>query len=289
MTPTPLHRCVRLVFVTGNAGKFKEASHELQGLATLEQDTDGYTEIQADTLREVAAAGLDEVGRRIDPPFFLEDAGLFIDPLQGFPGVYSAYAYKTLGCEGILRLMFEHHDTEARRAQFQAVVAYRDAHGQDHFFTGKADGSIAADMVGDEGFGFDPIFIPLGKKETFAQMGLDAKGKVSHRGKAMAKFRAHLEKDPIPDGETPADTLPAAPAPTPATPPPAPKAASKAASKADQKAKTKGPTKGNTSKPRPVPKEPAPRATPDDEDADDDGPGKSSRGIVTVLDDEDDL
>lgn len=188
---------MHLVFVTGNPGKLEEARTALAPYATIEQDPGGYPEIQADTLQEVARAGLDHVGRRRDPPFFLEDAGLFVDALNDFPGVYSAYAYKTLGVEGILRLI---KDTPAdrRTARFQAVIGYRDPDHNDHLFTGSVAGFIAPVAKGTHGFGFDPIFVPRALSEdpqgkTFAQLPSQEKNEHSHRGAAIARFRHHLE------------------------------------------------------------------------------------------------
>jgi XTP/dITP diphosphohydrolase len=89
-------------FVTSNKGKFAEA----QGIfGDLEMRNIGYTEIQADSLEEVAAFGIREVVKKLDGPVLIEDAGLFVEALKGFPGVYSAYVQKTVGNRGILTLM----------------------------------------------------------------------------------------------------------------------------------------------------------------------------------------
>lgn len=196
---------MELAFVTGNPGKFKEAEGLLGDHVTLVQDTGGYDEIQADTLEAVARHGLAEVGRRRDPPYFLEDAGLFVDALKGFPGVYSAYAYKTLGWEGICRLLLG-TDEDARTGRFQAVVGYRDPDGVDHVFIGTCEGTLTLEGRGDHGFGFDPIFVPAGHPTTFAEMDPAAKGKVSHRGKALRAFHAHLKAHP-PRAPPPGDPL----------------------------------------------------------------------------------
>jgi XTP/dITP diphosphohydrolase len=183
---------VALAFVTGNQGKLAEARHLLDGITEIEQDPGGYTEIQADTLDAVAQAGLDDVQRRRAPPYFLEDAGLFIDALGGFPGVYSAYVFRTIGLDGILRLMAHLPDDE-RTARFEAVIAYRDEDHEDHFFHGRAAGHIARAPTGTGGFGYDPIFIPDGSDgRTFAEYAPDEKGSVSHRGAALRALIAHL-------------------------------------------------------------------------------------------------
>jgi len=104
---------VMIYFVTSNKGKFLEANAIFGDL--IQKDI-GYTEIQADTLEEVAAFGMREVAERLQGPVMLEDAGLFVEALSGFPGVYSAYVQKTIGNRGILRLM---EGVENRRAYFR--------------------------------------------------------------------------------------------------------------------------------------------------------------------------
>lgn len=193
---------MRLVFVTGNPGKLEEARHALAPWATVDQDPGGYPEIQTDSLEEVARAGLQHVADRRPPPFFLEDAGLFVDALDGFPGVYSAYVHKTLGVHGILRLL-ESTPPADRTARFKAVIGYRDPAHQDHLFTGTVEGSIAPRAEGTKGFGFDPIFIPhaqppQSERKTFAQLAPEEKNRLSHRGKALANLRQHLESHPLP-------------------------------------------------------------------------------------------
>ncbi len=91
-----------IYFVTSNKGKYAEAQAIFGDL--VQRDI-GYAEIQADTLEEVALYGMIEVAARLQGPVMLEDAGLFVEALHGFPGVYSAYVQKTIGNAGILRLM----------------------------------------------------------------------------------------------------------------------------------------------------------------------------------------
>lgn len=177
-------------FVTGNVGKAAEAAAVLAPLGIhVEPVAASVHEIQADTLEEVARAKADALRGHVAPPFFVEDAGLFVDALEGFPGVYSAYAFKTLGNAGILRLL---SSTRRRRASFRAVVAYVDGPGKPRLFSGECHGSIATAAVGSQGFGFDPVFRPLGARRTFAQFTAAEKNAVSHRGEAMRRFATHL-------------------------------------------------------------------------------------------------
>ena len=121
----------------------------------------------------------------------VEDAGLFVDHLNGFPGVYSAYVLKTIGCEGMLRLMCE---KPARGAEFQAVAALL-IDGNVHVSRGICRGVLAMNASGNEGFGFDPIFVPNdvhldGSVHstdglTFADVDLSVKEQFSHRRKAL--------------------------------------------------------------------------------------------------------
>ncbi len=177
-----------ITFVTGNPGKIDEMRRLLDplGIAVV-QDERGYPEIQSDSLSDVTEAGAGYLAAMgVEPPFMLEDAGLFIAALNGFPGVYSSHAQKTIGNDGVLRLMQE-LELESRTATFQADLCYIDEDGQPHHFQGSCKGRIAERSAGEGGFGFDPIFIPDGHDKTFAQMG-DEKDGMSHRGAAARAF-----------------------------------------------------------------------------------------------------
>ena len=171
-------------FVTGNRGKFEEARGILGDLL---QKNLGYVEIQAETLEEVAAYGIREVAGKLAGPVMIEDAGLFIEGLKGFPGVYSAYVFDTIGNGGILRLMEGMTD---RRAAFRSVVAYAEAGGEPVLFRGEVWGEIATDPRGSGGFGYDPIFM-VGDK-TIAEMELSEKNGISHRGASIRALNSWL-------------------------------------------------------------------------------------------------
>jgi XTP/dITP diphosphohydrolase len=178
--------------VTSNNGKAREFAEALIGLPFIVERVDlSYKEVQADTLDEVAMASaqailaLDEV----EPPFMLEDAGLFVDALEGFPGVYSAYVFQTVGCQGILRLLEGHED---RGATFESRIALCMDKSEVELVDGTCTGTISTATRGIGGFGFDPIFIPDGMELTFAEMDLPEKQAVSHRGRAMDALRERL-------------------------------------------------------------------------------------------------
>lgn len=186
-----------LKFITGNPGKVRElqALLEPKGITVI-QDDSGYPEIQADSLEDVATAAVGYLmATGMEPPFVLEDAGLFIGALQGFPGVYSRHALDTIGCAGILRLM-EGVELESRGATFQACLTHVDEDGNFTHHHGRCKGRIADRAAGEDGFGFDPIFIPEDDERTFAEMTDEEKGTLSHRGNAVRAFVDALDNGP---------------------------------------------------------------------------------------------
>ncbi|RLF29293.1 MAG: non-canonical purine NTP pyrophosphatase, RdgB/HAM1 family [Thermoplasmata archaeon] len=177
---------MKLRFATSNHGKFREATELLARYGIeLEMEPVKGIEIQSGDLERIAVVSALTSGAR--EPFFVEDAGLFIDHLGGFPGPYSSYALSTIGCEGILRLM---EGVTDRRARFVSVVVLVD--GGIRVFRGVAEGRIATEMRGEGGFGFDPIFIPEGVDRTFAEMGVGEKNEFSHRARALREMARHL-------------------------------------------------------------------------------------------------
>jgi len=105
---------LKILFETGNPGKLKEVQAIFGELGhDVQQLKDEYPEVQADTLEEVVEAGLKWLWARHKVPIIIDDSGLFIKSLNGFPGVYSAYVFKTIGCPGVLRLMENQDDRSA--------------------------------------------------------------------------------------------------------------------------------------------------------------------------------
>jgi XTP/dITP diphosphohydrolase len=182
----------RLTLVTHNPGKVREFRAGLAGLSLDLHHLDRtYHELQADTLEEVASFGLQELAGEVKGNFCLEDSGLFVNALAGFPGVYSAYVYRTVGLGGILKLLKGHED---RRAHFASVVALS-WRGETHLFRGESFGTVARAPRGTSGFGYDPIFIPEGSKRTFAELSLPEKLAASHRGRALEKLAHFLRSE----------------------------------------------------------------------------------------------
>ncbi|NHV06316.1 MAG: XTP/dITP diphosphatase [Thaumarchaeota archaeon] len=176
----------KLIFITGNRGKFLEAQKLLKEFGIeLEQVDLDITEPQADSLEEVVRKCAEEALKIVKENFIIDDSGLFIRSLNGFPGVYSSYVYKTIGYKGILKLL---SDLTDRSAYFMTALAYGEPRGELKIFSGRVDGIITTEARGENGFGFDPIFKPLGSNLTFAEMSIEEKNKFSHRAKALRAF-----------------------------------------------------------------------------------------------------
>lgn len=173
--------------MTSNSQKFDEAKivSDKHGIEMIRRDVP-YIEIQADDLVDVAKTGAQQACTLISEPCFVEDAGLFIGALGGFPGPYSSYVFEKLGNDGILKLM---NGIEDRRAEFLSAVAYCEPGSKPIVFEGRILGSLTEDLRGSRGFGFDPIFAPDGGEgRTFAEMTTEMKNVFSHRAKSIEKF-----------------------------------------------------------------------------------------------------
>jgi XTP/dITP diphosphohydrolase len=178
-------------FATNNVNKFNEARTVLAesnisvGMLRIKS-----LEIQSDSLEEIAQASVVEAFEKYRLPIVVEDAGLFVDALNGFPGPYAAYAYRTIGNKGLLRLMERVDD---RKATFKSAIAYFSSQLKSPIcFEGSVSGKIVhkQSKANKMGFGFDPIFKPDKSDETFAQMNILEKCKRSHRAAAFRKFAA---------------------------------------------------------------------------------------------------
>lgn len=122
-------------------------------------------------------------------PLFVEDSGLFVPALNGFPGTYSAWALKKLGNEGILRLL----EGKDRGAEFRCAVAFTEGK-EVRLFTGSVRGRVTESIRGNGGFGYDPVFVPEGEEKTFAEAP-SLKDSLSHRTRALQKFGEFLSTE----------------------------------------------------------------------------------------------
>ncbi len=177
-----------LYFITGNKGKYLEVSELAKEYnIKIEMLKTEKIEIQSDDIKEIALFSARWVSTKLNTkiPIIVEDAGLFIESLNGFPGPYSSYVYRTIGINGILKLL---EGVENRHAFFRAVVVFEHPVLGEHIFEGVVHGEISRVPRGSKGFGFDPIFIPFGEKRTFAELSPHEKNKFSHRARAFRKL-----------------------------------------------------------------------------------------------------
>ncbi|MEM2140402.1 MAG: XTP/dITP diphosphatase [Nitrososphaera sp.] len=172
----------RVTFASTNQNKYREVRSILgpRGI-DVEFAKMELVEIQSDSLEAIAKEKARGAFSQMSRPVIVEDDGLFIDALSGFPGQYSSYVFKTIGNAGILKLLSGMHD---RSASFVSLIAFCD--GKDvAVFEGKVAGKIS-EKEARGGWGYDPIFVPDGAKCTYAE--LENKNDYSHRRKALDSF-----------------------------------------------------------------------------------------------------
>ena len=183
----------KLVFATNNPHKIEEIKHILGdtflilSLRDLNFEED-IPETGA-TLRENASQKSHFIFERFGMDCFADDTGLEVDALGGDPGVYSArYAgEKATYDENVEKLLRQLKGEKIRSARFKTVISLL-LDGKEYFFEGKVEGVITRERSGTDGFGYDPVFLPDGFTETFAEMSGGLKNKISHRGRAVAKL-----------------------------------------------------------------------------------------------------
>ena len=181
---------MKLKVITSNPGKVAEFQRAFADMGIeMEHLRLPYDEIQTSELEEVVEKGMAEIRAKGVRDFIIDDSGMFVNALKGFPGVYSAYGQKTIGNDGILKLM---EGVEDRSAVFKCCIGC-DIDGRTIIVTGTCDGYIMREARGSEGFGYDPIFSPDGKR-TFAEIGIEEKNTMSHRGNAIKLLRDALAK-----------------------------------------------------------------------------------------------
>ena len=169
-----------LFLVSFNSHKYQEAKFILDSLGiSLGFLKSNLEEIQSNSLDTIAIAKARDAFSKFKRPVIIEDDGLFIDSIDGFPGPYSSYVFKTIGNKGILNLLKNN-----RKAKFVSIITYCDKTNLQSF-EGKLDGKISRIQKG-KGWGYDPIFIPNNSKKTFAE--INNKNELSHRCKALKKF-----------------------------------------------------------------------------------------------------
>ena len=169
-----------LFFVSSNRHKYKEAKIILDSFGiNLGFFKYELEEIQSSSLKEIAIKKATQAFQKFRKPIIVEDDGLFINSLSGFPGPYSSYVFKTIGNKGILNLLKQN-----RQAKFVSIISYCD-NKYSKSFEAQIDGMISKKLNG-QGWGYDPIFIPKNLNKTFSELA--DKNYLSHRFKALKKF-----------------------------------------------------------------------------------------------------
>lgn len=190
---------MKLVFASNNKNKIQE----IQALVPSDfqilslEDIGCYEEIPetADTIEGNAILKANYVTSNYGYDCFADDTGLEVDALNGAPGVYSArYAGEQKDAnDNMDKLLQELKDKSNRNANFKTVIALN-LNGKQNLFTGIINGKIIEEKMGTNGFGYDPIFIAEGHQKTFAQLTLEEKALISHRGIAVAQLIEFLSK-----------------------------------------------------------------------------------------------
>ena len=172
-----------LYFVSSNTHKFEEVQRILSDFGvdiSLFKTT--LEEIQSSSLSKIAERKAIDAYTKVQKPVIIEDDGLFIDSLDGFPGPYSSYVYDTIGIKGIIRLL---ENTELRDAKFVAIIAYCNGVDDVQLFESSIPGKVSS-LIEEGGWGYDPIFVPDGETKTYANV--TNKDKLSHRAASLKKF-----------------------------------------------------------------------------------------------------
>lgn len=182
-----------VTFVSTNPGKVREVQDVLRPYGVrVRWERRKLPEPQARTLTEVVAVKLEAV-RDLKGTVLVEDSGLFIPSLKGFPGVYSAHFLEVWGFGPILELLRRRN----RHAYFRTVAGLQRGNRR-KLFVGEVHGTIARRPSGRRGFGYDPIFVPRGWDRTFAEVPTETKNSVSHRARAIRKVGRALEEGRFP-------------------------------------------------------------------------------------------
>ena len=187
---------MRIIFATGNEGKMREIRDILAGMeaeivSMKEAGLSTDVEETGTTFAENAVLKAEALANICNKPCLADDSGLCVDALGGRPGVYSArYAPNRDFDKAMTMLIGELKESKSNdwSAHFACVLALKEPDKDVKIFEGRVDGKIIEERKGENGFGFDPVFMPDGFDRTFAEMSGDEKKQISHRGRAVAKF-----------------------------------------------------------------------------------------------------
>ncbi|MDR2083500.1 MAG: non-canonical purine NTP diphosphatase [Bacteroidales bacterium] len=192
---------MKLVFATNNKHKLEEAKTKLigTGIEIISLEELGFNEEideTADTIEGNAIIKAECIFDKYNVNVFADDTGLEVEVLNGAPGVYSSrYAGEHVTYEdNVNKLLHEMQGKENRKARFLTIVCLI-LDGKKHIFKGIVNGTIIETPKGVGGFGYDPVFVPENFSETFAELSLETKNKISHRGKALDELKIFLLSD----------------------------------------------------------------------------------------------
>ena len=173
-------------FLTENSHKFREACAILapSGIP-IRQLSRKKVELQDSNPEKIARFALETAIEQYKRLILVEDSGLFIDELNGFPGPFASFTLETIGLAGILELL---RRSRRRSAYYQSSIVLGSPSISPRVFTGRVKGRISNRILGSGGFGYDPIFVPNGSKMTFGQSSDDFKNRTSHRARAFARM-----------------------------------------------------------------------------------------------------
>lgn len=189
---------MELIFATHNDHKVKEVAQMLPSYLTMKSLTDINFHDEIDetgkTFEENALLKAKTIFDKTNKNIFADDSGLVVDALDGAPGVYSArYAGTGKEADNVAKALKELEGKTNRKAYFISIFCLI-LNGKEYFFEGKVNGTISTEILGEDGFGYDPIFIPDGYSKSFAQMTAEEKNNISHRGLAVKKLSDFLTK-----------------------------------------------------------------------------------------------
>jgi len=190
----------RLLFVTNNAHKLTEirqiAGNQMEILSLADTGFSGEIEETAPDLEGNALQKARFIHNLYGFNCFADDTGLEVDALDGAPGVLSArYAgIKATHADNVNKLLTEMEGNTQRTARFRTVIALI-LNDTEYLFEGRIEGTISLSTSGDEGFGYDPVFVPQGYTQTFAELPAAEKNRISHRGLAVEKLMQFLHQN----------------------------------------------------------------------------------------------
>lgn len=190
-----------LVFATNNQHKLEEVQAMIGNKFILKSLTDMgcIAEIPETgvTFEENASQKSTYIFENFKANCFSDDSGLEVDALDGEPGVYSAHYSGSRDAEANMQQVLDRlGDNPNRSARFRCVISLI-LNGEEYFFDGSVDGTITVERSGIAGFGYDPIFKPMGFDKTFSEMSADEKNQISHRGRAIAKLVEFLSRQKV--------------------------------------------------------------------------------------------